>query len=114
MLISPNSKIFLYRHAVDLRKSYDSLISLVEYVLKENPTSGAYFIFLNIPRNRIKILYWDEDGFAIWMKRLERGSFRFPDSDIDDKELLDIATYNALLNGVEITKKYRRFKLKNS
>lgn len=117
MLISSNAKIFLYREAIDFRKSYDSLILLVEHILLENPTSGAYFIFCNSSRNRIKILYWDLDGFAIWMKRLERGSFVLPDqlsSENSSKQQLNFAIYNALLNGVEISKKYKRFQLKNS
>lgn len=115
MLISSNAKILLYRQSIDFRKSYDSLIMIVEHLLHEDSTSGKYFIFLNHARNRIKILYWDNDGFAIWMKRLEKGTFRFPtllDDDFSKKQELSQAIYNAILNGVEITQKYRRFNLK--
>ena len=103
--------IFLYRNPVDLRKSFDTLAALVEVKLHENPLSGAYFIFLNKSANRIKILYWDQDGFAIWMKRLERGIFPIPESCAGTKIKLDRTTLNMMLDGVKIIKKTRRFEL---
>lgn len=111
MLTAPH-QIFLYRNPVDLRKSFDALSALVTCHLHENPLSGAYFIFLNKSTNRIKILYWDQDGFAIWMKRLERGSFPIPADLSGDKICLDRTSFHALLDGVKIIKKSRRFELK--
>ena len=73
--LSGNAKIFLYQTPVDLRKGFEGLSAIVEIAFHGELTTGAYFIFLNKPRNRMKVLYWDSDGLAIWYKRLERGTF---------------------------------------
>lgn len=73
--INADTKIFLYGGSVDMRKGFEGLHAMVEQVLCEDATSGAYFVFLNHHRNRIKVLYWDLDGFALWSKRLEKGKF---------------------------------------
>ena len=76
MLAYPaGARIFLHAQPVDLRKGFEGLSFIAETVLKENITSGAFFVFLNKQRNKIKILYWDHDGLAIWTKRLEKGLF---------------------------------------
>lgn len=64
-------KIFLYAQPADLRKSYDSLSALVREHLERNVLDGGLFVFLNQRRNRIKLLYWDKDGLAIWQKEFE-------------------------------------------
>jgi transposase len=69
------ARIFLYQEPIDLRKGFEGLCSAVEITFGNEITSGAYFAFLNRRRNRIKVLYWDTDGLAIWYKRLEKGSF---------------------------------------
>jgi transposase len=104
-------RIFLYREAVDMRKGYDGLIGVVKTVLKENPLSGAYFVFLNGPRNRIKVLYWDKDGFAVWMKRLECGSFALPEADSKGKQIIDRTLLLMLLEGLKKVKRTKRFRL---
>ncbi len=104
-------RIFLYREAVDMRKGYDGLIGVVKTVLKENPLSGAYFVFLNGPRNRIKVLYWDKDGFAVWMKRLESGSFALPEADSKGKQIIDRTLLLMLLEGLKKVKRTKRFRL---
>ncbi len=63
---------------VDLRKSFDSLAALVREGLQGDPLSGDIFVFRNKAADRIKLLIWEEDGYAIWYKRLEVGTFRFP------------------------------------
>lgn len=73
--ISGNARIFCHKDSVDLRKGFESLSHIVENGLGQKVTSGAYFIFLNHSRNRMKVLYWDADGLAIWYKRLEKGNF---------------------------------------
>jgi transposase len=76
MLTIPASvRIFLCQEATDLRKGFESLCALTESLFNEPPTNGAYFVFLNRRRNRMKVLYWDNDGLAIWYKRLEKGGF---------------------------------------
>ena len=69
----------------DLRKGFDGLCGLAEHVLKQDPLSGHLFVFRNRNRDRLKILYWDRDGLAIWYKRLEKGTFQFP-TDLQPKE----------------------------
>jgi len=72
------TRIFAYRHPVDLRKSIDGLSSLVEGVLGEDPFSGALYVFVNRRRDKVKLLYWERNGFCIWYKRLERERFSWP------------------------------------
>ncbi len=62
----------------DMRKGFDTLAALVKDRLREDPLSGHLFLFLSRGKDRLKILYWDTDGFALWYKRLEAGTFRAP------------------------------------
>jgi transposase len=78
MGIGLNTRIFLYRGAADMRKGFDGLAGIVRNELNEDPMDGTLFIFLNRSRDKIKALFWDRDGYAIWTKRLERGCFTLP------------------------------------
>ena len=71
-------RIFLCTRPTDLRKSFDGLTGLVQECFGQDPLTGHLFLFLNRRRDRIKILYFDRDGLAIWYKRLEVGSFQMP------------------------------------
>jgi len=71
-------RIFLCTAPTDMRKSFDGLFALVETVIGEDPFSGHLFLFRNRKRDRVKLLYWDRDGLAIWYKRLEAGCYQFP------------------------------------
>jgi transposase len=73
--IAGNARIFVFQSPRDLRKGFEGLSLLVEEAFGDTLTSGAYFIFLNRRRDRMKVLYWDADGLVIWYKRLEKGSF---------------------------------------
>ena len=68
-------RILLFQEAVDMRKGFETLSSVVEGHFNIDVTSGAYFVFLNRRRDRMKVLYWDNDGLVIWYKRLEQGIF---------------------------------------
>ena len=74
----PTVRIFLGSGPTDMRKGFDSLAQLVESSMALDPLSGHLFVFRSRRGDRIKILYWDRDGYAMWYKRLEKGSFRFP------------------------------------
>ncbi|WP_299020014.1 IS66 family insertion sequence element accessory protein TnpB [uncultured Photobacterium sp.] len=76
-LINPPA-IYLYRHFVDFRKSINGLAALVESETTLALDSGALFLFTNKQRDKIKILYWDTTGFALWYKRLEKDKFKWP------------------------------------
>ncbi len=75
------SRIFLYRGTTDMRKGYDGLSGIIRGELSNDPMNGTLFVFLNRPRNMVKALYWDRDGFALWSKRLERGRFAPPQGE---------------------------------
>jgi transposase len=74
-------RVFLHTPATDLRKGFDALSGLVTTAFSQDPTAGHLFLFVNRRRDRLKILYWDRDGLAIWYKRLETGSFQIPTAD---------------------------------
>ncbi len=73
--VTGGTRLFLFRGRVDMRKGFDGLSGMVEANFTESLFSGALFIFLNRGRDRVKILYWDSGGLALWYKRLERGKF---------------------------------------
>jgi len=78
LMLSPNTRIFVATSHVDMRKSLDGLSLLVQEVLQQNPLSGHLFVFLNRRSDKLKILYWDRNGFCLWYKRLEKHRFRLP------------------------------------
>lgn len=77
--LSPAVKVYLAPAPIDMRKSIDGLQALVEGVLAQDPTSGHLFLFRNRGGDRIKILTWDQGGFWVHYKRLEKGRFQFPE-----------------------------------
>ena len=93
------SRIFLYRGSVDMRKGFDGLAGIVRGELGDDPMNGTLFVFLNRPRNMVKALYWDRDGFALWSKRLERGRFTPPK---EDGGVIGRAELSLLLDGVSV------------
>jgi transposase len=78
---SSAQRFYLYRGATDMRKSFDSLSGLVTNELQKPLTTGDVFIFINKLRNSIKLLVWDRNGFVIYYKRLEEGTFEIPGGD---------------------------------
>ncbi len=71
-------RYFLYKEVTDMRKGFDGLSGVVRNSLSKDPLSGDVFIFLNKRRNQIKLLVWERDGFSIYHKRLERGTYELP------------------------------------
>jgi len=98
MLLSAKARIFVSRYPADFRRSYDGLSGLVREILKQDPLSGALFVFVNRRRDQVKILFYDRNGFAIFMKRLERGVFRMPANDSSELTTSELAI---LLDGFE-------------
>lgn len=76
--LSRTTRVFLATEPTDMRKGFDGLFALVESVINEDPFSGHLFVFRNQRRDRLKVLWWDRDGLAIFYKRLEKGSYQFP------------------------------------
>lgn len=103
-----NARIFLYGDPVDMRKGFEGLCGVVERAFGDELTTGAYFVFINRYRNRMKVLYWDSDGLAIWYKRLEKGTFPKREAKgvlIDRRDLL------MMLEGVTPRHLQRRLKI---
>jgi transposase len=97
-------RIFLYRQPADMRQGFDRLAELVRSHLGEDPLSGALFLFRSRSGDRLKILYWDRDGYALWYKRLEMGVFRFPrpTADAPCKLSLRPSELAMLLEGIDL------------
>jgi transposase len=109
---SPAIAIYLHAKPIDMRKSFDSLYGIIKNDFDMDVRNGGLFLFINLRRNRIKLLYWDVDGMALWMKRLERGSFQHPQPSDESKHLIiDSAQLNLLLSGIELSsvKKRKRY-----
>lgn len=102
-------RIYLHRQPVDMRKSFDGLFAIVKNELGMDVRNGGLFMFVNLRRNRVKLMYWDKDGIAIWQKRLERGSFQHPQPSDQAKHLLiDASELHLLLSGIELSSVKRR------
>ena len=108
--VTGGTRLFLYRGIADMRKGFDGLSGMVEEHFTESLVSGALFIFVNRCRNRVKILYWDHGGLALWYKRLERGTFQMPAGDGDALEL-NSAELSMLLEGITPLRVNRRYRL---
>jgi transposase len=105
--LSAAVRVYLAREPADMRKSFDGLAALASGNLALDPLSGHLFVFVNKRRDRIKILYWDRDGLAVWAKRLERGTFRLPAATSDRLEMTT-AELAALLAGIDLNTARRR------
>ncbi len=116
MISLPSSvRVFLHAPPTDLRKGFDALCGLVTTAFGQDPTSGHLFLFVNRRRDRIKILYWDRDGLAIWYKRLENpGTFQIPTTATKAASIEMTPTQLALiLSGIDLKsarqrKRYQR------
>src|ERR1700730_7392172 len=95
--LSASCKYYLHRSSTDMRKGFDSLCGIVSSELQMNVLSGSVFIFINKKHNQVKLLLWEGDGFAIYYKRLEKGTYELPATNHNDK---DIAISNEALQHI--------------
>jgi len=103
-------RYFLYRQATDMRKGFDGLSGIVCNELGMNPHSGDVFIFLNRRKDRVKVLFWEGDGYAIYYKRLESGTYELPPSDAVSI-VLSGEDLQLLLSGIQLSSVRRRRRL---
>lgn len=109
--LSASSRIYVYAAVTDMRKSINGLSALVEDHFTGELLSGSFFVFCNRHRNRVKIIYWDNDGFAIWYKRLEKGKFRI--CQVGSHYMVDRKELMLLLEGVAPLHYDKRFLIKS-
>ena len=103
-------RVYLCLTACDMRKSFDGLHALVREHLQLDAFAGHLFVFASRRKDRVKILYWDRDGFALWSKRLEEGTYAVPFANSADEHRREItvAELGALLSGIDLEKTERR------
>jgi transposase len=104
LTLPPSTRVFVATQHTDMRKSFDSLAALVRDFLGEDPLSGHLFVFRNRAGDRLKILWWDRDGLAIWYKRLEEGVFRIPATDGLARLEMSAADLQLVLQGIDPAK----------
>ena len=120
MALGSTVRVFVCTQPADMRRSFDGLSGMAQDIMKQDPLSGALFVFRNRNRDRLKIMYWDKDGLAIWYKRLEKGSFQLP-TDLVDKEKraksaeISSEELSMLLGGIDLAnvKRRKRFQAPN-
>ena len=108
------SRIFVCTEPADMRRSFDGLAALVQQHLDCDPLSGDLFVFRSKRGDRVKLLYWNDDGYALWYKRLEEGTFPWPTADGKRTAvgphglILRPAELAMLLDGIELANLQRR------
>ena len=108
--LPPSVRLYVATQPVDGRKGPDSLMSLVRDVLRHDPLSGHLFIFFSKRCDRVRIVYWDRNGFAMWTKRLERGRFRpmFSKDGRLSSVTIEAAELMLLVEGIDLADARRR------
>ncbi len=113
--ISNQLRVFLCTEPADMRKNINGLSGLVRKSMTLDPLSGHLFVFRNQRGDRLKVLYFDNDGFAIWYKMLQRGTFRFPDLTNYSSAGLEIdhSTLRLILDGIDLStiRRQQRYKI---
>jgi transposase len=107
LTIAPGTRVYLKLGATDMRKSFSSLGAIVQETMKLELFGKNVFIFCNKRKRLLKILYWDRNGFCLWMKRLETDKFKWPKRSEDVLEI-SIEQLSWFLNGLDFTKAYRQ------
>ena len=102
-------RIFLCLTPTNMNYSFDGLMGQAQKIFDQDPCSGHLFLFLNRDRDRMKILFWDRDGFCIFYKRLEVGDFQLPSAGSHEEGIeLDYCQLTKLLGGLDLKSGRRR------
>lgn len=109
-------RVYVCLTPCDMRKSFDSLHALVREHLELDAFAGHLFVFASRRKDRVKILYWDRDGFALWSKRLEQGTYVVPfgDSSAERRREITAQELGALLSGIDLQQAPRRKRYRRS
>lgn len=111
-MIGRNVAIYVATQPIDMRRSFDGLSAAARDVMKQEPESGAMFVFASKRGHRIKVLWWDRTGFCLLQKRLEWGAFRLP-RGLDEKAVsvsIDVTELSKILEGVQLPPKKHRLR----
>jgi len=115
MHLPASVRVYLCTCPCDMRKSFDGLHALVTDALQLDAFAGHLFVFANRRRDRVKILYWDRDGFAVWAKRLEQGTYAMPFDDSEQRRReITAQELGALLSGIDLHQAKRRRRYRRS
>lgn len=108
--LPPSVRIFLATCSVDGRKGADSLVALVRSVFAHDPLTGHMYVFFSKRCDRVRIIYWDRSGFAMWTKRLERGRYhvRFAEGADFAATAIEAAELGLILEGIDLAGARRR------
>lgn len=110
-MLPSSTRIFVYAQPIDMRRSFDALGQCVRHVLKQDPESGALFIFAGKRGTSLKILWWDKPGYSILYKRLTRGVFRLPAANSGEASVtIDGRELALILQGIEPPTRKQRVK----
>lgn len=100
---SPDSQVYLYRPPVDMRKSINGLVAIVEGEMALDPFNSALFVFCNTSRSLVKMVGWEGNGFVLWMKRIDKARFRWPIHLPMEQIELTAQQINWLFDGYDLT-----------
>jgi len=117
LALSAVCRYYFYRGITDFRCGFDALSGLVRSELHRDPTLGDIFIFLNRKRSQIKLLHFEGDGFAMYHKRLESGTYELPEAKNDENHLaMNSEELMLILNGIQLksVKRRQRFSIKKN
>jgi len=109
--LSHQQRVLLFLEPVDMRKSFRGLCQLAESVLKQDPASGDWFVFINRRRDRLKLLTFEGDGFSIYYKRLECGTFQTLNASEDHTQLeINVTQLALILCGIDLHSAKKRIR----
>ncbi len=100
-------RVYLHTAPCDIRQGFDRLKSLAEAGVGVDPRGGHLFVYCSRRRDRVKILYWDRDGWALWSERLETGTYAFPFGGAGGREITS-GELGALLSGLDLANAKQR------
>ncbi len=101
LALSSSTRVFICSNPIDMRSSFDSLSGLIQSHFGRNPVCGYLFVFFSRRRDRMKVMFWDLDGFALYYKRLERGTFTWvTDLDLGDAGEISSSDFSMILTGI--------------
>lgn len=109
LTLPPSTRVFVATQPVDMRRGFDGLLAIVrDFLGHSDPFTGHLFVFRNKPGDRLKVLWWDRDGLAIFYKRLELGRFTFPTATAEARQIeLSATDLQLILQGIDPAKVQR-------